>query len=127
MYELAVTDEFCAAHALRDYNGPCERLHGHNYVVQIAVVGDNLNDQGLLIDFRDLKGALAEVLRGIDHQNLNDLDAFREASPTSEVIARYIYEQLEGPLRRLGVTLRRVTIWETSKASASYEPRSIQE
>lgn len=122
MYELVVTGEFSAAHALRDYKGPCERMHGHNYRIEIAVTGERLNEQGLLVDFRDLREALGAILGKLDHRNLNELEAFRECSPTSEVIARLIYEELADPVQALGARLRRVTVWETERASASYQP-----
>jgi len=122
MFELTVQGEFAAAHALRDYQGPCERLHGHNYTVQIVVAGEELDERGLLVDFGELKQALNAVLDRLDHQNLNDLEAFAELSPTSEVLARYIYDELAPAIASLGATLARVTVWETSRASATYSP-----
>jgi 6-pyruvoyltetrahydropterin/6-carboxytetrahydropterin synthase len=127
MYELTVTAEFSAAHAIRDYNGPCERMHGHNYLVQVVVAGEHVNAQGLLVDFRDLKKALANVLDRLDHRNLNELEAFHDSSPTSEVIARYIYDELAGQINQLGARLTRVTVWETATASASYYTETTQE
>jgi 6-pyruvoyltetrahydropterin/6-carboxytetrahydropterin synthase len=120
MFELGVHSEFAAAHALRDYHGPCERLHGHNYQVEVVIGGDTLDDRGLLLDFADLKKHLNAILDTLDHQCLNDLPAFAELSPTSEVLARYIFVSLKPAIDALGLTLVRATVWETARAWASY-------
>jgi 6-pyruvoyltetrahydropterin/6-carboxytetrahydropterin synthase len=120
MYELGVHSEFAAAHALRDYQGPCERLHGHNYEVEVTVAGDLLDDRGLLLDFADLKKHLNAILDTLDHQCLNDLPAFAELSPTSEVLARLIFEGLKPAIEALGLRLVRATVWETARAWATY-------
>ena len=73
MYEVRVTADFAAAHFLRDYNGKCENLHGHNYKVYAHVRGELLNEGGMLLDFTKLKGALRKVIGQLDHTNLNDL------------------------------------------------------
>ncbi|MBI4699265.1 MAG: 6-carboxytetrahydropterin synthase, partial [Nitrospirae bacterium] len=62
MYELIVDQQFSAAHQLRGYKGKCERLHGHNWRVQVSVSSERLNDIGLVIDFHDLKKMLSEVI-----------------------------------------------------------------
>lgn len=122
MFEVAVTAQFSAAHALRDYNGPCERLHGHNYTVEVAIRGGELDERGLLIDFRDVKALLADVIDELDHQLLNDLEAFADVSPTSEVIARHIYNRLAASVAQKGLRLAYVTVWETQRSRATYLP-----
>ncbi|AEH44773.1 6-pyruvoyl tetrahydropterin synthase [Thermodesulfatator indicus DSM 15286] len=120
MFELTVKDEFAAAHYLRDYPGACERLHGHNWKVEIAVRGEKLNEIDVLIDFKDLKKHLKEVLDELDHQNLNEHPAFQDKNPSSENIARYIFEKLAPKLKPYGVELIRVTVCETERACASF-------
>ena len=90
MFEVRVEDDFAAAHFLRDYHGKCENLHGHNYKVFVHVRGNKLNEGGMLLDFTQLKAALKEVLKKIDHTNLNDMEIF-EQNPSAERIAVFIY------------------------------------
>lgn len=93
MYEVRVTADFAAAHFLRDYNGKCENLHGHNYKVYAHVRGEKLNEGGMLLDFSVLKKALREVCKKLDHTNLNDMAIF-DQNPSAERIAFYIYTQI---------------------------------
>ena len=93
MFEVRVTADFAAAHFLKDYNGKCENLHGHNYKVYAHVRGNKLNEGGMLLDFTKLKSALRLVCKNLDHTNLNDFDYF-EQNPSAERIAKYIYEQI---------------------------------
>ena len=119
MYELVVEKTIAAAHYLRNYDGPCERLHGHNYRIQVYVTGDRLNDSGLLEDFGDIKKALNAVLERMDHYNLNDLPEFADLSPSAENIARVIGDALaRHPFERGRVD--RVQVWETPLQAATY-------
>ncbi len=120
MFELTVRDEFSAAHQLRGYEGACENLHGHNWKVEVAFRGKTLNAIGILIDFKELKSLLKEVLSELDHRNLNELPAFSSQNPSSENIARYIFERLSERLAGKPVKVSRVTVCETERACASY-------
>ncbi len=120
MFELTVRDEFAAAHFLRNYPGACERPHGHNWKVEVVVRGEKLNEIGVLVDFKDLKKALKEVLSELDHQDLNKHPAFQDQNPSSENIARYIFEKLAESLASFPVKLVRVTVCETERSCASY-------
>jgi 6-pyruvoyltetrahydropterin/6-carboxytetrahydropterin synthase len=119
MFELSVEKTFAAAHFLRDFTGPCERLHGHNYRVVAYVRGTQLDAAGMLVDFTDLKASLGGVLERLDHYCLNDLPEFAEVSPSAENIARFIAEGMAkndfGAAR-----LDRVEVWETPIQSATY-------
>lgn len=119
MYALTVIDYFSAAHRLTGSGGKCEELHGHNYKVEVIVEGDELKE-GILLDFRELKSALKEVLTKIDHRYLNDIDFFRENSSSSEHIALYIFRNLKGLLQGRGVELREVRVWESDNSCASF-------
>ncbi len=120
MFELTVRDEFSAAHYLRDYPGACERPHGHNWKVEVTVKGEKLNKIGVLIDFKDLKKHLKDVLDELDHRDLNEHPAFKDQNPSSENIARYIFEKLASKLSSYPVQLVRVTVCETERSCASY-------
>ena len=78
MYELLIQTHFAAAHRLREYAGNCERLHGHNWRIDVVLRAPALDSLGMVIDFRDAKRLIEDILRGYDHQYLNELDAFRE-------------------------------------------------
>jgi len=119
MYEIMIKTEFAAAHNLRNYNGLCEVLHGHNWKVDIVVEAETLDKTGLAIDFKLLKAAAAEITDDLDHSYLNEHDAFKEKNPSSENIARYIFEELKSGLPD-SVNVKKITIWETDSAAASY-------
>ncbi len=116
MYEIAVKSKFSAAHSLRDYQGNCENLHGHNWVVETAVSSKILDRNGLLIDFRVLKERLERVLDKLDHTHLNSLQFFKDVNPTSENIARFIFDMLKED----GITPRRISVWEDDTSRATY-------
>ena len=93
MFEVRVEADFAAAHFLKDYNGKCENLHGHNYKVFAHVKGNELNEGGMLLDFSLLKKVLKSVCKELDHTNLNDMEIFMN-NPSAERIAMYIFNQI---------------------------------
>ena len=120
MFELTVRDEFSAAHQLRGYEGACENFHGHNWKVEVVVRGSRLNEIGILLDFKELKKALKEIISELDHRHLNEHPAFKDRNPSSENLARFIFERLEERLAGKPVEVFRVTVCETERACASY-------
>ncbi len=119
-FYLTVKGEFAAAHRLREYEGNCERLHGHNWKVEATVEAAELDARGMAVDFRVVKDALRDVLGGLDHAYLNEIPPFDgEWNPSSENLARYIFGRMEGrfpaPCR-----LRSVTVWESPDAKAEF-------
>ncbi|MGB9628596.1 MAG: 6-carboxytetrahydropterin synthase QueD [Thermodesulfobacteriota bacterium] len=123
MYELTVTSHFSGAHRLRYLHGKCEELHGHNWRVEISVTSPKLNSEGIVIDFTILKHKLEKVLKTLDHTYLNDLPYFSGKEPSSENIAKHIFDQLKKELRGYSVNLKKVTAWESETASATYYGR----
>ncbi len=119
MYELSIETQFAAAHQLRGYKGKCERMHGHNWRVQVSVSSEKLNDIGIVMDFHDLKDITNEVTSSLDHSLLNDVFPFTEINPSSENIAKWIYETLLKKLPDI-VKVNTVTVWENENASATY-------
>jgi len=118
MYSLKVQGTFSSAHNLRGYKGKCEDLHGHNWIVEIVVRSTQLDNIGMVLDFKYLKKKLNACLERMDHKYLNKLDYFKKINPTSENIAKYIYKKLKPQISLLYC----VTVWENSTSSASYEP-----
>jgi len=119
MYELIVEAEFSAAHRLRGYDGACEKLHGHNWRVEMTAAADRLNDLGMAMDFKDAKRILNEVVARFDHVFLNDLPEFKTQNPTTENCARAIFEQCAERVPD-GVRVHAVTVWESSRCRARY-------
>ncbi|MEW6267427.1 MAG: 6-carboxytetrahydropterin synthase QueD [Thermodesulfobacteriota bacterium] len=122
MYELKVTGRFAAAHNLRQFHGKCEDLHGHNWLVEVYVVASNLDDAGLVMDFGVIKKRLAEVLEGLDHKYLNEIDFFQANNPSSENIARFIFDRLAPRINAGPARLVKVSAWESDNACATYIP-----
>lgn len=121
IWRLTVRSEFAAGHALRHYEGKCENTHGHNFAVELVVEGDSLHDKtALLVDFKILKKALNKVLDGLDHCVLNERPPFDLLNPSSENLARFIWQHLETPVRETGVRLYSVTVSEKAAQSATY-------
>ena len=120
MYELKVLSQFAAAHQLRDFKGQCEKLHGHNWKIEVHVTGKELGNDGLLIDFRLIKEATKMVLEELDHKFLNELEPFKILNPSSENIARHVFKSLSMKLDREELKVSKVTAWESDSACASY-------
>ena len=118
MYTVSVESKFSSAHNLRGYKGKCEDLHGHNWRVRMSVSSSELDELGMVSDFTVLKKILAEAVDRLDHKYLNDLDLFGSVNPTSENIARYIFEEV--CRIRPGLNVKKVTVWETDTSKASY-------
>lgn len=122
MYHLMIKTHFAAAHRLVNYQGDCENLHGHNWHVEVTVAASELDSAGLGLDFKILKRRTKTLLDELDHKYLNDLEPFRETSPSSEQIARFIYERLSREMDNDNVRVERVNVWESEFACASYTP-----
>ncbi len=120
MYELSIKTHFSAAHRLIGYAGQCANPHGHNWDVEIAVRGRTLNGIGILVDFRDLKGAVKDLMTELDHSDLNSLPPFMKDNPTSENIARYLHGRLSERMNAKDCRVFRVTVCETPGTAASY-------
>lgn len=119
-YTMKIVTDFAAAHLLRDYEGPCNRLHGHNWKVEVEVGASNLDRIGMGMDFKDIKQATKRLIDEMDHRNLNDLPPFDEINPTAENIACHLYQGLRDQINDERVSVRAVTLWETDRACVTY-------
>jgi len=119
MYEVSIRKSFSAAHTL-DIGGKCEDLHGHNFTVDVTVASKNLGSEGLVVDFRILKAWTDDVLEQIDHKFLNDLPVFQGINPSSENIARFIFNSLAEKTDKNNLQLSKVTVWESNTSWATY-------
>ena len=123
MFEVSVEHTFAAGHALRNYRGKCENVHGHNYRVQVLVRGEKLDQTGMLADFVVLKKLLRDISERLDHVFLNDIEPFITVNPTAENMAVYFCEKMqEGLNMENPVEVAEVKVWETDIQSATYRP-----
>jgi 6-pyruvoyltetrahydropterin/6-carboxytetrahydropterin synthase len=123
MFEITVEAGFSSGHYLRNYHGKCENPHGHNYRVLVTLAGDELDEAGLLLDFKLLKTVLRPVVERLDHLMINDIEPFTELNPSAENLARYFYQQTAQQLREMTggrVRVKDCTLFETDTSFARY-------
>jgi len=123
MFELRVITRFAAAHRLTMVGTKCENLHGHNWKIEVYVKGSSIDAGGVLVDFGVIKRHVRELMESLDHKYLNELDYFQDGTPpSSENIAKYLADRLTDSLDLPGISVSRVTAWESDDASATYIP-----
>ncbi|MBF0224513.1 MAG: 6-carboxytetrahydropterin synthase QueD [Desulfobacterales bacterium] len=124
MFELKVINQFAAAHRLKMVEKKCENLHGHNWKVEVSIIGEKLNEGGVLLDFGEIKEHLGEIINTLDHSYLNEFDDLKGKEPSSENIAYYIANKLQNKIKNIDVKndvrVFKVEVWESDNASASY-------
>jgi len=120
VFEVYVKTHFSAAHRLDGYPGDCAKTHGHNWIVEVYVKCSRLDEIGIGTDFRDIKKAVNKVLSGLDHCNLNEVDPFTRLNPSSENIAKYLYQELSMRLNSDAVKVSKIRVCETPGAGAYY-------
>jgi 6-pyruvoyltetrahydropterin/6-carboxytetrahydropterin synthase len=112
--------DFAAAHFLRQYHGQCEQLHGHNYIVRVHAGCDELDADGMVVDFLALRDAMREVLGRFDHKLINDIPPFDQLNPTVENLARYIAEEVAVRIDDARARIIACEVWETQRNCATY-------
>ncbi len=122
-FAVSLVQEFAAAHWLNNYQGNCKNIHGHTWKVEVVISGKDLDEAGMLVDFRELKIVLASILETFDHTLLNEISPFDSINPTAEHIARYIYQEVAKAYPEQKIKL--VKVWESPNTWASYEEESF--
>ena len=121
MYELKILTRFAAAHQLQMVAEKCENLHGHNWKIEVCVIGETLNEAGVVVDFGEIKSQVSEIIKKLDHKFLNEIEYFANGNPpSSENIAKYIAQELQAAIKNPVAKVCRVTAWESEDASATY-------
>ena len=120
MYEVTIESHFSSAHRLRHYNGECERLHGHNWKVQVSVAAKELNDLGMVIDFKDLKAETKKLMDILDHEYINEIPPFTEINPTTENICKFLFDELSKTVNTDRVRVSKIAVWESPNSFAIY-------
>lgn len=118
MYELSIKSDFAASHYLPDYKGKCRKLHGHTWKVEAVFTGECLNKVGMVVDFAVIKRQFKTFLENLDHVHLNNLPYFKKVNPTTEHLAKYIFNEFSRKCRPL--IIKRVTVWESDTSSITY-------
>lgn len=118
MFELTIKGDIASAHFLPGYKGNCGNLHGHTWRIELTVIGDKLDNMGMLVDFKIIKQQLRDFLMTMDHVCLNDLPYFRSVHPSTENIAQYIYREFAKICHPLKV--KRVRVWESDTSDVTY-------
>jgi 6-pyruvoyltetrahydropterin/6-carboxytetrahydropterin synthase len=116
MYEIKIKTDFSAAHNLRDYHGKCEHLHGHNWIVEARFVFRSLCDDGMAMDFKEAKSLVNAAVEKFDHAYLNEIEALKRINPTSENIARLIYDCVKAK----NSNIKSISVWENEDSCATY-------
>ena len=111
---LSVDFHFCSAHHLPFYEGPCKRLHGHNYQLRVSLSGRPSPKDGMIRDFDEIKRTVWELcLVECDHHNLNDLIE----NPTAENMVVWMWDRLEKKI----AGLQQLQLWETPEYCVTYK------
>ena len=116
--------DFASAHSLRGYPGDCANLHGHNWKIEVEIVGQELNEIGMVIDFKQIKKHAKEVVKELDHKFLNDIEYFKTVNPTAENIAQYLFRQIQQRIEAPNVTMHQITVWENDRNCVIYSEPS---
>ena len=116
MFEVRIETNFSSAHHLLNYKGNCENMHGHNWKVEVTLRGRELDKSNILVDFKILKKKVNEIIDYLDHKDLNELEAFKGESPSSEFIAKYIFEEVKKEFSFVS----KVSVYETPTSCATY-------
>lgn len=119
MFEIFKAFTIEAAHRLPfvGYGHKCGRLHGHSFKIEIHVSG-NMNEQGWVVDFADIKNAFKPIEQILDHSYLNEVQGL--SNPTSEHLARWVWERLINELPELS----KVVIHETCNSGCVYSGKA---
>jgi 6-pyruvoyltetrahydropterin/6-carboxytetrahydropterin synthase len=122
MYEIKVKADFSAAHNLKNYHGKCEHLHGHNWIVEANLIYNTLGKDGMAIDFKEAKRALKDAVESLDHAYLNEVSGLKDINPTSENIAKFIYDRV----KKNNKNLASISVWENEDSCATYSRGAIR-
>ena len=122
MFEIVRERTFSASHQLRNYKGRCERLHGHNWRVRVCVAAQEVNADGMVIDFDELDEMIRRAIEPFDHRHLNETSHFTEKNPSAENIARAIGDAVKSQIKNPRLKVRHCDVWENDLSRARYIP-----
>ncbi len=119
-FHLKTILDFAAAHRLHGYDGDCAKLHGHNWKVEVHVAGDQLDEVGMVLDFKQIKRHAKAVIAELDHTYLNDHPWFQQRNPTAENLAVFLFERLSERINTDSCQVEAITVWENERNCVTY-------
>lgn len=119
MYKILINTHFAASHMINGYQGPCKELHGHTWKLEVGVKTEKINEIGISLDFKDLKGIIQSITERLDHHHINNVPPFDKINPTAENLAQYIYGETKRQLPR-DIFISHVTIFESDSYALTY-------
>ena len=122
MFIINIKSNFSAAHNLVGYKGDCAKVHGHNWNVRLALRCNKIDELGMTIDFKILKKEFNNLLQEFDHENLNSLECFNDCNPTSEIIAKKIFQKAQMVFNNESTSVCEIEVCESEKYSVIYRP-----
>ncbi len=126
MYRVNVRAYYDAAHGLRSYHGAAEPLHGHRFLLEVALETDALAEGGIAFDFVEVEAHLDALLAPYRHANLNETPPFDRVEPSAENQARHFYDALKRRMPApLAAALVYARVWETPEQWAQYAEHDV--
>ncbi len=120
MFKVSKEMMISATHRVREHQGGCERIHGHNWKVIVTVASMELNNMGMVIDFKDLKHAMHKIVMPMDHNDINVYPPFDVINPTSENLAKFIFDEMSKELNDERQKISEVKVYEKDTSAATY-------
>ncbi len=120
MFEITVKKRFNASHSIRLCDGSFKTPHIHNWLCEIFLSSEKLDECNCVIDFCLIDLTLTKVLHSLEGKKIHELDAFAGRSASAELIARYIFENTASELLENSALIAKVTVWEDEAHGASY-------
>ena len=120
MYKIGVKTHFDSAHLIRNHKGKCRNLHGHRWEIEVIFSRSELDEMGMVLDFKEIKLILKEITDKYDHHNLIEISPFDTINPTAENISREIFNEVKKRTPAY-VNLEKVKVWESPETWVSFE------
>ncbi len=120
MFEVVKEISISSTHRIREHKGGCENIHGHNWKIRVYVKAEELDELGMVIDFKVLKNKMNQIIMPLDHTDINEHPYFQDNNPTSENLAKFIYDELSKEINDSRISISKVVVFETDTSRAIY-------
>ncbi|MBN2693856.1 6-carboxytetrahydropterin synthase QueD [bacterium] len=120
MFEVVKEISISSTHRIREHKGGCENIHGHNWKIRVYVKAEQLDELGMVVDFKVLKNKMNQIIMPLDHTDINEHPYFQDNNPTSENLAKYIFDELSKEINDSRVSVSKVVVFETDTSRAIY-------
>lgn len=120
MLTVTIKDQFESAVKLYNYKGNCANVHGHTYNIAVTLYNVNQSSE-MVVDYYEAKNWVSEAINALDHKYINEIKPFDVINPTTENIAKWLFQQIE-LLTTNDVKIKNITLSENDAFSVSYAP-----